>query len=193
MARVGSLPIVGSQAESARELARSLLADPLPRRWAHTQGVAARAEDLAPVFGSSADLLEAAAWLHDIGYSPALAVVGFHPLDGARYLRDVHVADPVLSRLVAHHSCACVEAGERGLADVLAAEFPPDDDGLTDALIYCDMTTDPDGARVTFEERLAEIVSRYGDGDIVIRSMQKAAPAIRRAIAKVEGRLAQPR
>jgi HD superfamily phosphodiesterase len=39
------------------------------------------------------DLLEAAAWLHDIGYSPEIAVSGFHPLDGARYLRDVANAD----------------------------------------------------------------------------------------------------
>jgi len=26
--------------------------------------------------------LEAAAWLHDIGYAPDLVVSGFHPLDG---------------------------------------------------------------------------------------------------------------
>jgi len=40
-------------------------------------------------------------------------------LDGARYLRDVQHADALLCRLVAHHSCAIIEAGERGLADVL--------------------------------------------------------------------------
>jgi hypothetical protein len=56
-----------------------------------------------PCFGADAELLEGAAWLHDIGYSPEL-VDTFHPLDGARYLRDVCHADEKLCGLVAHHS-----------------------------------------------------------------------------------------
>ena len=36
---------------------------------------------------SLTDDLVAAAWLHDIGYAPELVETGFHPLDGARYLR----------------------------------------------------------------------------------------------------------
>jgi putative nucleotidyltransferase with HDIG domain len=72
----------------------------LPRRWAHVQGVAARAHSLAPVLGADADLLEAAAWLHDIGYAPGLADTGLHALDGARYLRDTQHADAMLCRLV---------------------------------------------------------------------------------------------
>lgn len=185
---------MGPQAKRARDLAESLLADPLPRRWAHTQGVAARAESLAPILGDDADLLQAAAWLHDIGYAPALATTGFHPLDGARYLRDVEHADPRLCRLVAHHSCACIEADERGLVAVLNTEFAPDTDELTSALVYCDMTTDPDGNTVTFDARLDEITSRYGTDHLVSRSMQRAAPQVRRAIGDVELRLAaQPR
>ena len=38
-------------------------------------------------------MLEAAAWLPDIGYAPGLAVTGLHALDGARYLRDAEHAD----------------------------------------------------------------------------------------------------
>src|SRR6185437_8727375 len=98
-----------SQAHWAAELARKLLEVPLPRRWAHIQGVASQARSLAPILGDDADLLEAAACLHDIGYSPELADMGFHPLDGARYLRDVEHADDALCRLVAHHSCAIIE------------------------------------------------------------------------------------
>ena len=48
------------QAIWAEELARKLLEIPLPRRWAHVQGVAARARTLAPILGDDADLLEAA-------------------------------------------------------------------------------------------------------------------------------------
>ncbi|WP_344016488.1 HD domain-containing protein, partial [Streptomyces thermospinosisporus] len=61
-------------------LAGELLRTSLPRRWAHTQGVAARAQVLAPLVGGNAHVLEAAAVLHDIGYAPALAHTGFHPL-----------------------------------------------------------------------------------------------------------------
>src|ERR1017187_10283265 len=60
----------------AEPLARELLQQSLPRRWAHIQGVAARARSLAPVLGDDADLLEAASWLHDIGYAPGLATTG---------------------------------------------------------------------------------------------------------------------
>jgi len=178
-----------TQADHARDLARALLEPPLPRRWAHSQGVADRADTLASIVGADADLLRASAWLHDIGYAPDLATTGFHPLDGARYLRDVEHAEPRLCGLVAHHSCARIEAEERGLADALVAEFPPTDDVLTTPLIYCDMTTGPDGDRVDFDERLAEILSRYGEGDVVSRSMRRAAPTVRRAIADVEQRL----
>lgn len=57
----------------AREVAEGLLAEALPRRWAHTQGVARQARSFVDRLGADADLVEAAAWLHDIGYSPAIA------------------------------------------------------------------------------------------------------------------------
>ena len=119
--RLPNLGRMNTLASWAQQLARALLQEPLPRRWAHVQGVAARARSLAPVLGADADLLEAAAWLHDIGYAPDLAVTGLHQLDGARYLRDTQHADAMLCRLVAHHSCAIIEASERGLADVLSS------------------------------------------------------------------------
>src|SRR6185312_9230875 len=109
----------------AQQHARALLQESLPRRWAHVQGVAGRARSLAPVLGADAELLEAAAWLHDIGYAPGLATTGLHQLDGARHLRDTQHADAMLCRLVAHHSCAIIEAGERGLTDVLNSELDP--------------------------------------------------------------------
>jgi predicted hydrolase (HD superfamily) len=88
--------------------------------------LAARALSLAPILGNETDKLTAAAYLHDIGYSPELVDTRFHPLDGARYLRDVAQADETLCRLVAHHSCAVNEATERGLFDELNAEFMPE-------------------------------------------------------------------
>ena len=145
-----------ASADWAQTVARRLLTDPLPRRWAHTQGVAATARTLSGILADDADLVVAAAWLHDIGYAPALASTGFHPLDGARYLRDAEHAAGLLCRLVAHHSGALPGARAAGLADDLVSEFPPppDDlvsefppppDDLLDALTFADMTAGPDG------------------------------------------------
>ena len=175
------------QALWAEELARKLLEVPLPRRWAHVQGVAARARTLAPILDHDAELLEAAAWLHDIGYSPYVADTGFHPLDGARYLRDVQHAEETVCRLVAHHTGAMIEAEERGLADILASEFEPASQYLGDALIYCDITTSPDGKQVTADQRLAEIQDRYGEGDLVSRSIRRATPQLLSAVRTIEG------
>jgi hypothetical protein len=153
----------------AEATARNLLEEPLPRRWAHTQGVAATARTLSAILGDGADLLVAAAWLHDIGYSPALTATGFHPLDGARHLCDTEHAGELLCRLVAHHSCAINETTERGLASDLLSEFPPPPGHLADALTYCDMTTGPDGQTMNIEQRLSEIIGRYGPGHLVGR------------------------
>src|SRR5690348_4045984 len=175
----------------AEPVAQALLQDSLPRRWAHVQGVAARARSLAPVLAADADLLEAAAWLHDIGYAPSLVATGLHSLDGARYLRDAQHADAMLCRLVAHHSCAIIEAGERGLADVLALEFKPAPDSLSSALTYCDMTTSPDGEPVPADRRLAEIQDRYGPGHLVSRSIERATPMILSAVEQIRHKAAQ--
>ena len=177
------------QALWAEELARKLLEIPLPRRWAHVQGVAARARALAPILGDDAELLEAAAWLHDIGYFPELAHTGFHPLDGARYLRDVYGAASVLCRLVANHSCAVIEAAERGVDHELSAEFPVADSGVSDALTYCDMTTSPTGGSVSVGDRLAEIKQRYGPSDVVTSFVQAAESNLLGSVARVSSRL----
>ena len=172
----------------AEGLACALLANTLPRRWSHVQGVAARARTLKPSLGADADLIEAAAWLHDIGYLPELAATGLHGLDGARYLRDVQHAERLLSRLVAHHSCAVIEAEERGLADVLTREFSPPPGPLADTLTFCDMTTSPDGEQVQVHNRLAEIHHRYGAGHLVSRSIRRATPLILEAVGQVNAR-----
>ncbi|MCC9309273.1 HD domain-containing protein [Kitasatospora sp. RB6PN24] len=181
----------------ARRIAEQELADTLPRRWSHSQGVARQAERLAAVAGPDDGLLVAAAVLHDVGYVPRLALTGFHPLDGARFLRDQHGADRRLVRLVANHSLALLEAEERGLREVLEQEFPLlDDQVLVDALIFCDMTTTPDGTPTIARDRIAEIVARYGPGTLVGRFIQRAQPEIEAAVARTKYRLraaGQPR
>jgi HD domain len=179
----------------ATHVAEGELSAALPRRWAHSRGVARRAADLKQILGEDADLLRASAALHDVGYAPRLAATGFHSLDGARFLRGEHNADERLVRLVANHSFALLEAEERGLREVLEAEFPLlEEPLLVDALVYCDMTTTPDGGSTTARERVAEIVSRYGADSVVGRFIRRAAPEIFAVVERVEAVLAdQPR
>jgi hypothetical protein len=106
-------------------------------------------------------------------------------------LRDAQDADEMLCRLVAHHSCAIIEAEERGLGDVLSLEFEPAPQALSSVLTYCDITTSPDGEPVSAEKRLAEIQQRYGPGHLVSRSIQRATPMILRAVEQVQDRAAR--
>ena len=178
----------------ARDTAERLLAAALPRRWNHVRAVAAKAEQVARVLPpDDRDALVTAAWLHDVGYAPSVARTGFHPLDGARWLRSCSFDERIV-RLVANHSCALWEAEERGLAAELRAEFPAEVSAMTDALWYADMTTGPDGQDFDVRERLAEIHSRYGPDDPVTRFWSRAEPVIIAAVRRTEARLreAQP-
>jgi len=163
----------------AGRLAGELLA-PLGDRWLHVQAVADQAgrvgEHLPP---QQAELLQAAAWLHDVGYAPKLAVTGFHPLDGAGHL--VRLGHIELAGLVAHHSCAHVEAEMRGLADQLA-RFTAGPAPVVNALAYCDMTSGPAGERVTLERRIEEVDCRYGSSHLVARSIKRARPCLEHAV-----------
>jgi hypothetical protein len=175
--------------DRAKELAGDLLADALPRRWTHVQAVGWKAEGIGPwVVGQDAATLAVAAWLHDVGYAPTVAKTGFHPLDGARWPRSAGV-DERITGLVAHHSCALLEAEERGLAEVLRAEFSEEESATADALWYCDMTTGPDGQPVAVEDRIAEVTSRYGPDDPVTRFIVRAKPLILTAVRRTEERL----
>jgi hypothetical protein len=175
----------------AFSVAEKELAHSLPRRWAHSQGVALRATELSVLTGVHTDLLESAAVLHDVGYAPRIALTGFHPLDGARFLQHAHHADERLLRLVANHSFALLEAEERGLRGTLEAEFPLlEDQFLVDALVWCDMTTTPSGQPTTAAVRITEIASRYGPHSVVGRFICRAAPDIHAAVERVEASLA---
>lgn len=121
---------------------------------------------------------------------PSWPTPGFHPLDGARWLRS-YGADARVTALVANHSCATVEAGLRGLADALAAEFPVEVSPTADALIYCDLTTGPDGRSLAVEDRLAEIRNRYAPGSVVARFVDLAEEQLISAIRRTRQRLAE--
>ena len=132
--------------------------------------------------------LLAAAYLHDVGYAPALRVTGLHSLDGARWLRGLGV-DRRVCNLVAHHSSARFEAEERGLLAELE-EFDLEPGPVMDGLVFADMTSGPAGGSVTFEARLDDILSRYSPDDPVHRAIMRARPVLRESVERTLRRLA---
>ncbi|QBS46280.1 phosphohydrolase [Nocardia sp. CS682] len=167
-------------ADWAEQVACTHLAAVMPKRWRHVQGVVRRAQSLAGVVDDP-DLLIASAWLHDIGYTPDLRRTGFHPVDGAQYLRQ-RGADERLCALVAHHSCARVEARRRGIV----IDWPDERTALRDALWCADMTTTPNGEATDLRSRIAEVRERYGPDDVVAQSIGEAEPELRAAVQRTE-------
>lgn len=173
----------------ARSTAKVVLSDALPRRWTHVQAVAAKAGRISRILAEpERPILVAAAWLHDVGYAPAIVSTGLHALDGARWLRDQRFHARVVA-LVAYHSCARFEADELGLTEALHSEFGDEQSSLRDALWYSDMTTGPDGQDFDVLQRLAEIRSRYGPEHVVTRFWSRAEPDIVAAVRRTEDRL----
>ena len=72
-----------------------------------------------------------------------------------------------------------------------AREFQPAPHDLTDALVYCDMITGPEGHRVTVERRLNEIRARYGPGNVVTRALARSDPELTSAVSRVTYKLAR--
>ena len=126
-------------------------------------------------------MLVAAAYLHDIGYAEPLVDTGFHPLDGAVYLRSLRLDE--LACLVAHHSGAHIEADHRNLADQLA-EFRRPTGPVADALTYCDVTSGLTGRPMQPGDRFEEIVDGHGEDSIVAQSRAEARPEMYGMVAR---------
>ena len=70
----------------ARELAEVCLGD-IADRWLHVEAVGRSAEQLRERGYDVSNAFVMAAWLHDVGYAVTVAETGFHPIDGAEWLR----------------------------------------------------------------------------------------------------------
>lgn len=173
---------------SARETACWLLGDNR-ERLRHSAAVAARSESLADAVPESRrPLLVAAAWLHDVGYAEALKDTGFHPVDGARFLRSLRW-QPGVCDLVAHHSGSRFVAPLRGLADQLA-EFDWAQDPVSDALTVADQTIGPNGKPLSLDERMQEMLARHGPDSPNARAHPQRQAYFRAAAERVGRRLA---
>jgi HD superfamily phosphodiesterase len=146
---------------------------PLGDRWKHVRAVGECARQVSAVLDQEdRGYLIAAAYLHDLGYAPALQRTGLHQLDGARHLRSLGAER--LACLVAHHSESRFEIRLRGFGKELTS-YKREESWTSDALTYCDLTTGPTGLPMTFEDRVTEVEQRYGEGEIV-DALRQATP-----------------
>jgi hypothetical protein len=172
---------------AARELAASYI-DTASDRWLHVTAVAGVARELVDL--GAAQELEAAAWLHDIGYAEPLARTGMHALDGARFL-DLIGAPQKIVGLVAFHTGAEFEAEERGLLGKLL-DFERPDQSVLDQLILADMICGPTGARVSVSRRIGDILTRYEPQHPVSRAVGQSGEYLRQASDRAASALAYP-
>jgi len=141
--------------------------------------VAATAARLASVLTPDwAEEIVAAAWLHDIGYAPALVDTRFHPVDGAAYLVTHWPQFDSLAGLVAHHTGAAFEAEERELEEHLSRYRTPVDVATLAILNCADLCTAPDGSPIDPAARIDDVLTRYPADDPVHRAVSKSAPLL---------------
>lgn len=148
----------------------------------------ARLADQASAVVGEADrpALVAAAWLHDVGDAPSLRRTGLQALDGALWIRDQ--GEERVAALVAYHSGAEWEAELLDLGEDLHA-FVDERSPVTDALWYCDLTTGPEGERITLAERLSDVERRHGRDSVIARAMRTGWDQLEACIERVESRL----
>jgi hypothetical protein len=172
----------------ASTIAKELL-NGVKTRLAHSRAVARQSAVVSPVLDSSwGAALHDAAWLHDVGYAPSIAASGFHPLDGARWLR-ANGWRPDVCSLVAWHTRAGTEAELRKLITSLAREFPPPPDLAQSALAWADLTSSPAGECCTVGERLEDILRRYPPSSVVHRATNANLPDLLGDVHLIETRL----
>ena len=173
----------------ARDLATHIMREH-PDRLRHLAAVAARADALsATVPTDTVATLVASAWLHDTGYAAAVRQTGFHPLDGATYLRQEGWPAPVCA-LVAHHSGSRFVARIHGLDGVLQ-EFEFAEDAPSDVLTSADNTADQNGSLIKLSARLREKLQRHGPDSPAARANPDRDDYIRAAARRVVKRLAE--
>ena len=173
-----------AMATASRLLAR------IGSRFEHTWAVARQAERARHLLPPPwREALVDAAWLHDVGYAPAISSYAFHPLDGACFLASEGWPAEVC-RLVAWHTRAETEAALRGLTPELEELFPPPPARAQAMLAWADLTSTPDGERCTAAERLVEILGRYPADSTVARATLANRDALLEDAAFVESALA---
>jgi len=157
-----------------------------PQRLNHiltvAQNVKKSAERIAKKYPQKEiDVNEAycAALLHDVGYIEEIATTSFHPLDGANFLCEKGYQR--LAELILGHSNSPEQAKLKNIAGVYAS-----DDISAQLITYWDTQVLQGGKLVSYQDRLKEIYSRYGENSPVTKAHQLAKERIEKIHASIE-------
>ncbi len=165
--------------------------DPELPRYQHILGVVQRMRDLLPKLSVPNDWQQAllqTCYLHDVGYSPQLNQNNYHQLDGAIFANAQGFSKPVVAAVL-FHSCAYESAipSRPDLVDIYEQNFSLLDDVdrmFIDLVSYCDLHTSATGECVTLQERVDDVVIRYGEDHEVSRLMLANQPEFEEMIDK---------
>lgn len=191
-----------SQSEESKELkARicmndKILNDYIPsvtNRYKHIIGVVRQMKhllDRIDIADKLKPLLIQTAYLHDIGYCDRLNATNFHPLDGAIFAQNHGFPKPVVAAVLFHSGAyESAKKARRDLVSIYDANITllVDTDWLfIDLVTYCDLHTAPNGEKITFDERIQDIVQRYGENHDVSRFMVGNHKNFKKTIQRVE-------
>ncbi len=171
-----------------REFVKSALKEN-PNRVKHVLEIATRVRESATALLlplQEVEMAECAALLHDIGYWKPIALTGFHPADGANFLKEQGRHD--LASMIIGHSCSPEEGELLGYSGI------QQDQRITSKLItYWDVQIKQGGEAVSYQERLADILQRYGPDSLVGRANLKAKLRIEGLLKEVGSELARQR
>jgi HD domain len=165
---------------------------PEENRYHHILGVVRLMKEILPKLNFNEEVkkeLIQAAYLHDIGYSPKLNKTNFHPFDGACFAFKAGFNKPVIAAVLFHSEA--YETVKEKRSDLLPAyslnhDLLDEQDRLfTDLVTYCDVQTSPQGEKVSLDERVRDVVKRYGEHHPVSRMMIQCKPKYQDIINRV--------
>lgn len=153
-----------------------------PQRVLHILKIAHQVRESAiklGLKGADLDFADCAALLHDIGYWKPIAITGFHPIDGARFLEQQ--GEHNLASLIVGHSCSVEEGELLGFTEIKFSS-----DIIAKLITYWDVQVKQGGEVVSYKERFTDIISRYGADSIVGKANIKAKPRIEKIIKEID-------
>jgi HD superfamily phosphodiesterase len=143
-----------------------MLKSGLKNRYRHTIAVSLLMREKSKEIGLCPIEAEILGLVHDLGYCDDFSITGFHPIDGYRYL--IKIDKTIADRMVLHTSTP----EEAELRHIILPDIIMDD--YAKLLSYADSRVTGDGRVVSFEERLQDITSRYGNNHLVSIANTKA-------------------
>jgi putative nucleotidyltransferase with HDIG domain len=175
---------------TSKKLAEYL--SPEENRYHHILGVVRHMQTILPRLGleqETKELLIQSAYLHDVGYSQQLNQYNFHPLDGAVFAQQAGFPKPVIAAVLFHsEAIETVEESRNDLLPIysLNQKLLDEQDWLfIDLVTYCDVQTSPKGEKVSLDERVRDVVERYGENHPVSQMMIFCKPKYQNTIERV--------